>query len=527
MIKKEVKEFIRKSYYQGEKEETDFSLGEFGRYCRNNILLIVSIIVVALLCYGFELSNFVLSIDEEVWSVLSQKEMVIAAMEDGRWGMAVCNIIFPFHKILPFWNDFISLVFLVVATAIICWLFDNFCKNKVFTIIFGCIFVSMPIHAYVMMFSTVSTKVMFGILIMAISQICCYKWVFEKSGTKYFIWAIISLCFSAGIYQSLLIVFVSITCMIFVLFIIRRFQQGEEGNFKKDIGLIASYMTVFLIAGFLYYVIMQIGYLIVPSRGYVETLFSWKKYGAREALYAIYITFKKIYLEINTFYYGSFILVIGNLAWLLCLVIGIIKVKNSRLFYFASMVLIQIASVIMIVLCGRNVPIRTMQALSIMIPFCIALLFVWKYNRKVKYLLLLVIVICIIHQTSCVTELYYSDYQRLQQDNRIADDIGMKINELCLESQESIPVVYVGKYNKTDMTRIIKDERWGESLLHYTGSKGRDRIQMFMELRGFYHIPATEEDTNKAMEIVGDMPVYPAEGSITYHEGVIVVKLSE
>ena len=90
-------------------EHERLTLNNFVLFLKKNMLLVVIVIATLLLSYGFELSNFVLSIDEEVWSVLSQKEMVIAALEDGRWGMAILNVIFPFHKILPFWNDFFSL----------------------------------------------------------------------------------------------------------------------------------------------------------------------------------------------------------------------------------------------------------------------------------------------------------------------------------------------------------------------------------------------------------------------------------
>lgn len=501
------------------------TLKNFILFLKKNVFLTVITIAVLLLSYGFELSNFVLSIDEEVWSVLSQKEMVTAALEDGRWGMAILNVIFPFHKILPFWNDFFSLTGLAFFSFLLCWIMHEFNVDKLSLIFFATIFISLPINAYVLMFSTVSTKISMGMIFTVLSIILGLNWILTRNN-MYFLGSCFLITFSIGIYQSLCILYITIISIIIIVNLIKESSADRTVFLKENCKFILSQICIIVPSTILYFLIMKFCSLFVLSRGYIAEPITWGKIPVIESLYQI----KQALIDFlipGRLYYGSLILPIAIIGFIFFVVYGFIVFNQGRSIFFLSLLAFGGSCIAMIILWGRSVPIRILQSLAIAIPFMLICPFFCTKNKYVKIIPIIILSVIVLWQSSWINDLYYSDYKRLKQDERIAQDIGMSINKMCIKNSNQIPVVYLGKYQGTDMTMIIQDERWGESLLHYTGSKGRDRIQMFMQINGFYHPIATEKDFETASEVSNTMPVYPAEGSIIYYNGIFIVKLSE
>lgn len=524
MILNKIKNGLENSSCINMKHE-HLTLNNFVLFLKENMFLVVIVIATLLLSYGFELSNFVLSIDEEVWSVLSQKEMVIAALEDGRWGMAILNVIFPFHKILPFWNDFFSLTGLGLFILLICWIMNAFGGDKLGLLFFAAIFISLPINAYVLMFSTVSTKISVGMIFTILSIIFGLNWTFSGN-IKYFFAASILLTLSTGIYQSLCILYVTLIAIIIIINLVKERDINKTIFLKENYKFILRQVCIFIPGTVLYFLIMKLCSFFVLSRGYIAEPITWGKVPVIESLYQI----KEALLEFlipGKLYYGSFILPIAIFIFVIYAVYVFKIFTQKRSIFFLALLALGGSCIAMIVLWGRAVPIRILQSLAVTIPFMLSFPFFCTKNKYIRTVFITTLSVVVLWQSTWINDLYYSDYKRLKQDERIAQDIGMSINKMCIENANQIPVVYLGKYQGTDMTMIIQDERWGESLLHYTGSKGRDRIQMFMQLNGFYHPIATEKDFETASEISDTMPVYPVEGSIIYHNGIFIVKLSE
>lgn len=508
------------------KNEHDcLTLNSFVLFLKENMFLVIMTIATLLSSYGFELSNFVLSIDEEVWSVLSQKEMVIAALEDGRWGMAILNVIFPFHKILPFWNDFFSLTGLAFFVFLICWIMNVFGGDKLGMIFFAAIFISLPINAYVLMFSTVSTKISVGMIFTVLSIIYSLNWTFSGNN-KYFIAACFLLTLSTGVYQSLCILYITLIAIIIIVNLIKEKAINKSVFLKEYYKFILRQVCIFIPGTVFYFLITKICSFFVLSRGYIAEPITWGKIPIVESLYQV----KEALLEFlipGKLYYGSLILPIAIFIFVIYAVYVFRTFTQKRNIFLLALLALGGSCIAMIVLWGRAVPIRILQSLAVTIPFMLSFPFFCTKNKYIRTVSITILSIVILWQSTWINDLYYSDYKRLKQDERIAQDIGMSINKMCVENANQIPVVYLGKYQGTDMTMIIQDERWGESLFHYTGSKGRDRIQMFMQINGFYHPIATEKDFKTASEISYTMPVYPAEGSIIYYNGIFIVKLSE
>ncbi|MCJ7695316.1 MAG: glucosyltransferase domain-containing protein [Anaerolineaceae bacterium] len=70
-----------------------------GAYLKENAVVILTLVVIIVSAYGFELFNFNLSIDEEVHAFYTNPDVWI---REGRWGIYLMRKIFFPYAILPF-----------------------------------------------------------------------------------------------------------------------------------------------------------------------------------------------------------------------------------------------------------------------------------------------------------------------------------------------------------------------------------------------------------------------------------------
>lgn len=87
-------------------------------------------------------------------------------------------------------------------------------------------------------------------------------------------------------------------------------------------------------------------------------------------------------------------------------------------------------------------PIRTSFVLALFVSSIWYLLYMLTKKRLIRNLIILVFVITTIYQSQSMSQLYYSDYNRYQDDIKIANQIGTRILELDLGEKPSKPVVF-------------------------------------------------------------------------------------
>ncbi len=82
--------------------KSDVVLMKLSGYIRQNGELIIGLMLITLVAYGFELFNFILTIDEEKFGVITSIPGYLSITE-GRWGMYILGIaLFPYPVYLPF-----------------------------------------------------------------------------------------------------------------------------------------------------------------------------------------------------------------------------------------------------------------------------------------------------------------------------------------------------------------------------------------------------------------------------------------
>lgn len=65
-----------------------------------------------------------------------------------------------------------------------------------------------------------------------------------------------------------------------------------------------------------------------------------------------------------------------------------------------------------------------------------------------------------------MAQLFYSDYNRYEEDVKIANQISYRIMDLDLGETPPYPVVYLGKHEQKKRANVIKQEVLGFSFLN-------------------------------------------------------------
>ena len=187
----------------GEKKDIEsiYTPQSLKNYVNNNLWIVFWIVLFAILSYGYEITNFTLSIDEEIWMFRDLKTICRGWIGDGRWGISLLKLVIPSSDVLPFWNSFVSILIMVVTDILLCKIYSDLGikKNAIFA--FAILFISSPIISYVLYFSTFSVEVSIGYLF-AVFSIENFLLYIKSNDYMTGIKCIIFLTIAIAIYQS-------------------------------------------------------------------------------------------------------------------------------------------------------------------------------------------------------------------------------------------------------------------------------------------------------------------------------------
>ena len=146
-------------------------IADYSKYCKKNSIVIFIFIVIGILCWGFEITNWTMTIDEEAMLHQDKIAWAIRWIGDGRWGITIIKLLLPTNYVLPFFNGFLSMFLLLVSASIIAFFIYSKAGTIFSQVVAGTLFLSCPILAYYLMFDTFSVELSLGILFSIISAV--------------------------------------------------------------------------------------------------------------------------------------------------------------------------------------------------------------------------------------------------------------------------------------------------------------------------------------------------------------------
>jgi hypothetical protein len=473
-------------------------------FCRSGIPLFLTAFMSAVIVYGFELTHFTLSIDEE----FSNNYLQTIAL--GRWGHALLRqFIFP-EPYAPWFTTLCALLFTSAAAVVMAKVLQF---SRHISLCFIALFFALPQFAYQLEFSNQADTVGLGFLSAALSVYC-----FKRSSPLYGL-SIITYIFAISIYQSLAFLPVSLI----LLCVIKESLEGK--NNKTSLIHLSKFAVISLISVIAYELLLLSfqHYYQVSGASYFSSLINWGKLSTAQVIsqttqyIAAFFTFSGFYgLQ-------PFSLVVIPLLFLTVIFIrrkgvaGIIPIMLLIALLFSPFIMAVIAG-------GFQAP-RVLTSLSLVMAGMFALMMIHLSNKAVNIIFSAVIVLI---GSASASQLFYSDYMSEKADSLLATQITTRIYQAYPNfNAETTGVYFFGMPKRENIWKKPNSDVFGYSFFTWDGGNNARMIAYYRAIGMASLHKAPEKDLPAVREQAKTLPVWPAAGSIAMVNNVLVIKLGE
>lgn len=497
---------------------------EFMKYCKENTLSIILIILFTLMTYGMKIFNYSISIDTE--KLINEYDWQLDTWATfGRFGLVFTKKLFGLK---PF-NAYISCFMMVVAIVIfgITWSYVmsyfSFEKNKksLINCVFPIIFITAPLFTEQFNFILQSFEVAFAIILCSIAVFFISKWTIKSNNNLYLIISIICMVWGFGTYQAIVALYISGALACYILIYI----ANKKGNVEIDKNYfkisVIKYLVTFIIGYVGYYIVDKIVAALYGASKYVYGMIKWGTEPAIESIKNI-LRYVRYGLFGDGLFYSKVFLVCVLVLGVYAIVNIFSKGKDKFLFLCATGVFI-ISPFLLSIYIGNGL-IPRMQFNYQFVIATVLYLIIWMLKDKKAKGIIMIVALCIaMNQSYTVVRLFTSEQLKYEDDVKLAQEISEKIESLGLGEYPEYPVVLVGRHTSYIPDKVV-GEFIGVSWFEFGGNSSR--AIGFMKALGYNYIEATQEQISEGYEIAESMEAWPSTNSVQFKNGLIIVKLS-
>ncbi|ERK07411.1 Glucosyl transferase II [Pantoea sp. AS-PWVM4] len=469
------------------------------------ILAFFSAFTSYLVVYGFELTHFTLSIDEEPFDNFFQ------TLSAGRWGHALLRHYILPEPYLPFFTLLLSLIFLSCSAA----LASIYLKlNKIHAVAFTVMLAALPQMAYQFEFSNQSDTISLSILLSTASLFMLEK----VSAWRLLIFVILTIV-SLSVYQSVFLYSASLLCISLTLKSIN--EKLTYTDAAKKIVLFGVMAGIALIINSILSK-MVAGHYGVQISGYLSAMIGWGKHGTYDVIKSVahfirdYIRFRAAY-GMNSFAFC--------LIWIVTICVAVVRKKSNvsltiilSVATFLSMFLLNIAI-------GSGMPPRAMTQASVVF----AGLFICAISiTQLKTSSVLIALVFLGVGASSSTRLFYSDYMAREADRNLSEQIINTIyNKYPQFDATKTPIFFYGSYSPLNSWRVPGADVFGASFYEWDGGNNQ-RMYKYLYTSNMLNVKIPDADQVERSRVNGkSMPSWPDRNAVRMMDGVVIVKLSD
>jgi hypothetical protein len=479
----------------------------------SNLKLFGFTLVISILTYWFELTNFTLSYDEELYTY-DPSGSCLWWISQERWAMA------GFFWAMP--NGFGAMPFLPTAFLCICLslsalvLAEAISVDSRWKFFFVALFVSCPVFIHIGEFSQHAPGVGIGLLLASIAS----RNMLLGFSKKHFIFSIIFVAVAIGFYQSLIFFFFTSSLLILIG------ERSKLTPFPRAIFSILPPVIVAIASLFLHNLIA----------GVVQKVFHIQRTDYLDA----FIVFKDILPSFGRMFnrmlailggYSPLFLDSGTLSMIICwigtffIILSFLKKQKlpslvKVIFFIAS----YLSAVIFIFLSPKTfLAYRALFALSSLYAF------VGAYTGKLsshKFFASSILFISVFTNIHISTTLFYTDQVTRMRDQVMATMLFSRMAEVEPKlGAKKIKFTVIGNYvhekgNASANLDFVGLSFFADWNKHRTGNYFRLLGLKNLELSPLTSVFSTPEESNK-------YPSWPDKNSVFYKGDVLVIKLNE
>jgi hypothetical protein len=474
----------------------------------------------ALSGYGFFVTNFTLSIDEELFWMIKDGAPWVGY---GRFGNYFLDKYLTIDSsVVPYFTDFFAVVLLLFSAIIFLfsWARER-SELKLQTtqfIIAGGLFLTFPfVNADFMAFSIYNLWLSLGYVLTGISVILTRS--YHKKFYSFNSFVIVILMTTAiSIYQS----FISVYLIIVAILELRKVLGNENRTFLSQWIPPAFFLVT---STCLYYALNFIAQKkISAGYGYIGMLVGWNEQTHP------FVTLRATLDSILNIYLGKYgtsgrILTILTALFLCRIVIesfGSRSLITAFRIYFSSLLVIFAPFSIALIL-GNMLPARSLVGLPLFLSGAWLIITTNSKENYIKNGLATIGFILLIFQLQYLNMVFYGDHLRYQNDLHLGRNIVQQI-EVEGFDYKVFPIVFIGERD-IDATKLIsKINSGGRSF--FDDSSQSYRMTYFLRTIGYSVLLPTSEDIQIANSNP-PIPSWPQSGSVTFDGSVISVRLSK
>lgn len=467
----------------------------------------------SLVAYGFALSNYTLSVDNEI-PILSD-----FALDMGRWGQNLIRY-HLFNGHLQYFTLILGLFFFSVSAVRLSKLFKF---ENIYAYFFCGLFITIPQISYQVVFYMMSDIAGLGVLLSVISVEIFIKNIENSSKIKLFFYLLLAsliIMFATSMYQILILFPVTI-------YVIHFFQKlyNEDFNQKKEIKNLFVFAGLILFSIVLYSISVKIICPPIKDSGYLLSFTSGNSNNMISMFFDIWINNLK-----GSFYYGEKLFIIVPLISVILLIRFFIEKKYFILKLLVLFFLILSPFLVSLFISNGYHPPRIYVTTGIIFAFLIVF-FIKSFNiNKYNYITSTFISLIIICNIYFITNLFYTCNKIYLYDKRNSE----KMYDLILkkypnfETTEKVVYFYgFFDFEYHQKFRLDKSEIFGGSIFHW-GEADNYRVNNFFKLSniGDFNM-INKEQYDSVKDSISNMAVWPNEESIKMINGVVIVKLGD
>lgn len=491
-------------------------------------LLLVLLSITCLLSYGFTITHFSIGIDDTSFARYYREGGLLSQQ---RFSGVFLDKIFGFQEFAPFWYDLVAVLLLFCAAIIWCILFKSISNNKLSSgslIVFSTLFVSYPLINEIFIYMTASISICLGYALSGIALTLAYEYILNKKHIVLGVASAAIMCFTVALYESFAVVYLcGIFAILILHFLFSNNNESAKGQFSKYLLYIAKFLAILMTGVILSSIVsnLLLYFLKITNMRMSSKHIYWLEAGT--------LTDKISLLFTNI--YHSFIIsevlyipiIIFSLTFSISLIYAIILSAQRKSFLlFFMMIGLAVSNISLSIIQGIVTPNRACQSFAIFIGFTWMLIFLLLPKVKWQRFLVGCLVFFIVFtQTRDLSQWFYNDYKRYEQDKMVAYQVSFTIKGKIGDSVKA--VVFIGyaneypniKFNQTNGQSVV---RWGG----YAFGEHSTELYKFLEMNGQYFTRPTEAQFDKANSRASSMPVWPSDGSVKEFDDFVVVRFS-
>jgi hypothetical protein len=494
-------------------------------YFSLNVIGVLLVTVLTIASFGFMVSNFTLSIDEEL-EMMGPRDF--GWIGYGRFGIYFLNKLFLVdERVTPFFTDFFAALLLGIAVILFVMNFavsiGYKARQPLLIAIFGGLFLSVPmVVGEYMSFGIYNMAVSLGYMLVAASLYFSARYCQSIKFNDLF-WAVLPLVIAISVYQSFVGLYIACVIFFLLLFFL---NDGHSCTWKDVIVKVAHYFLILTVAVALYLLLNKyFQTTITPAYGYIGNIVGWNK--GVPFLEVVVTTLQNVVSILLGKGDGSGVLILVTaFAFGLYLLAKLISVKSiSQALIFIVLGLSFIASPFILMLAlGASLPGRSLQALPFFIAGAWYLMLMFPISNSVKRISIVLSSYLIFTQLQFLNSMFYGDYLRFQQDQFLGHRIMSSLESEGIDYKKR-PLVFIGS-RKIDPSHLIsKTNSGGKSF--FEDQSQMYRMTYFLGSLGYSVITPTYEEMAEGKMFGNEMSIWPNPNSIKISNNLIIVKLSE